>query len=66
MSGDLTESPDDLIITKSTENIIITNKGEERRILWQNALMVDEGGNIEGMISSGIDITKEYLFRRRA
>jgi len=51
MSGSLSQS------TEFMENNIITSKGEERTILWHNALIRDKNEKIYGTISSGIDVT---------
>jgi PAS domain S-box-containing protein len=39
------------------ENRIVNKNGEERLILWYNALLRDEKGNITGSLSSGEDVT---------
>src|SRR3972149_6708052 len=44
------------------ENPILTKDGEERLIAWHSTLLTDEGGNITGTLSSGVDITE----RKRA
>ena len=40
------------------ENPILTKNGEERLIIWYNATLRDEKGNIIGHLSSGEDITE--------
>lgn len=42
----------------NTENLVITKLGEERNILWQNTLIKDENGQLQGTLSSGLDITE--------
>ncbi|HUT79714.1 MAG TPA: PAS domain S-box protein [Candidatus Bathyarchaeia archaeon] len=49
-------SPDDYF-----ENYILTKNGEERLILWHNAVLKDAEGNIIEIISSGEDITIPHL-----
>jgi len=45
------------VIPQSFENPIVTKTGEERQIVWQNSVLLDEGKAI-GTISFGIDITE--------
>ena len=40
-------------------NPILTKKGEERIIGWQNNYLRDEEGNISGILCAGMDITEE-------
>lgn len=40
------------------ENAVLTKKNEERIILWNNAVMRDDDGNLISIISSGEDITE--------
>jgi PAS domain S-box-containing protein len=40
------------------ENPVQTKSGEERIIAWHNTVVVDEGGDIVGTLSSGQDITE--------
>jgi PAS domain S-box-containing protein len=40
------------------ENAIVTAKGEERILSWHNSFIRDEDGNINGILSSAIDITE--------
>ena len=40
------------------ENPIISKDGEERLIAWYNTCLVDEEGNVIGILSSGNDITE--------
>ncbi|MBI5460606.1 MAG: EAL domain-containing protein [Gammaproteobacteria bacterium] len=44
------------------ENAILTRGGEERIVAWHNAILRDESGRINGVLSSGEDITE----RKRA
>jgi len=41
------------------ENKILNAKGEERLIVWHNAVLKDDQGKIFSILSSGEDITKE-------
>ncbi len=41
------------------ENPILTRKGEQRLIVWDNTLLRDSGGAIVGAASIGIDITEQ-------
>lgn len=41
------------------QNPIITKAGDERLIEWTNSIILDEKGEIEGIISSGRDITDQ-------
>ena len=40
------------------ENAVLTKKNEERIILWNNAVIRDDDGNLISIISSGEDITE--------
>ena len=40
------------------ENPVLTSGGAERIIAWHNSILPDEKGQIEGMLSSGGDITE--------
>lgn len=40
------------------ENPILTKSGEERQIVWHNAVLKDADGKVTGVISSGEDITE--------
>jgi PAS domain S-box-containing protein len=41
------------------KNPALTKNGNERVIFWHNALLRDDNGNIEGVLSSGEDITEQ-------
>ncbi len=41
------------------ENMIIAANGQERLISWHNTVLMDEMGNVIGMVSSGEDITEQ-------
>lgn len=41
------------------ENSIINKNGEKRLIWWHNRVLFDEGGEVQGTISSGVDITEQ-------
>ena len=45
-------------IAEYFENPVLTKEGEERIILWHNAVLERESGNIVGTLGSGVDITK--------
>lgn len=50
--------------TVNVENAIINSSGEERIILWNNAIIDDrDNKNIYGTISSGMDITDKVRLR---
>lgn len=40
------------------ENPVLTRDNEERIILWHNTVLTDDKGNINGLLSSGEDITE--------
>jgi PAS domain S-box-containing protein len=44
---------------KYNENRVLTKDGRELYIAWHNATMVDEYGNINAILSSGMDITEQ-------
>ncbi|MHA1927345.1 MAG: PAS domain S-box protein [Candidatus Thorarchaeota archaeon] len=46
------------------ENQIITKLGEERHIAWYNTYLTDETGNINGVLTSGEDITERKILDR--
>ncbi|MFX1283974.1 MAG: PAS domain S-box protein [Promethearchaeota archaeon] len=39
------------------ENIVLTKEGEERVISWRNMIIEDDNKRIQGVLSSGMDIT---------
>ncbi|WP_445474136.1 response regulator [Methanococcoides methylutens] len=41
-----------------SENSVVTADGEERLISWHNSILMDERGNVTGVLSSGEDITE--------
>jgi PAS domain S-box-containing protein len=41
------------------ENPILTRKGEQRLLVWDNTFLLDSGGAIVGAASIGIDITEQ-------
>jgi len=49
-------------LKESNENLLLTKKGEERIIDWQNAVIMNDKGDIIEVLASGMDITK----RKRA
>jgi PAS domain S-box-containing protein len=44
---------------ETLENPILTSRGAERMIAWNNSLLTDDAGNIVGTLSSGQDITEQ-------
>jgi len=51
---------------KSTSvNIVLTKRGEERTIGWQNTYLKDKDGNMTGVLSAGMDITEETVIRQQ-
>jgi diguanylate cyclase (GGDEF)-like protein/PAS domain S-box-containing protein len=46
------------------ENPIITSTGEKKIISWRNAILKDDNGNINGVLSSGIDVTQERIIKK--
>ncbi len=50
---------------KHFESPILTKNGQERLILWHNALLRDKQGNIVGTLSSGEDITDERIAKEQ-
>ena len=47
------------------ENVILTAKGEEKLISWNNSLLYDSNNNIIGILSSGVDITEANEFKNK-
>ncbi|MEX0289897.1 MAG: PAS domain-containing protein, partial [Flavobacteriaceae bacterium] len=43
----------------SYENTIVAKGGELKLIRWRNSLLKEDNGLVKGLISSGVDITKE-------
>jgi len=60
----------DQIVDGSLDNVeqfvnpVVTSSGEERQILWHNALLLDDDGAIAGTLSSGHDITDRELAQK--
>ena len=48
----------DVAAEKYVENLVLTKSGEERLILWHNAVVQDEQGKVVNTLSSGTDITE--------
>lgn len=40
------------------ESRVLTTRGEQRRVVWHNAVVRDEGGDVVGTLSSGEDVTE--------
>ncbi|MCP4214261.1 MAG: PAS domain S-box protein [bacterium] len=49
------------ILPEIHENSVLTKKGEERIVQWNNTLLVDAAGRNYGTLSSGIDVTERKL-----
>ena len=49
---------------KYVENPILTKNGEERIIAWRNTVISDETGRIQGLLSSGEDVTEWNAAKR--
>lgn len=47
------------------ENEILTKDGNERRLFWHNAKLLDDEGNITGVLCSGEDITERRELERK-
>lgn len=48
----------DLAVHGTHENDVVTAPGERRTLLWRNAVIRDEGGNVTAGISTGVDVTE--------
>ena len=46
-------------------NYLITSKKEKRLISWTNDLLYDFNNNIIGVLSSGKDLTKEEIYKKK-
>lgn len=46
--------------TNKNENYIVTKNNEKKLILWSNVLLLDDEGNISGILASGEDITEMH------
>jgi diguanylate cyclase (GGDEF)-like protein/PAS domain S-box-containing protein len=46
------------------ENPVITSTGEKKIVSWRNAILKDDIGNINGVLSSGIDVTQERIIKK--
>ncbi len=44
-------------IPETDENVIVTKGGDERTLIWKEAVLRDTGGRITGVLGSGKDIT---------
>ncbi|MFO7883129.1 MAG: PAS domain S-box protein [Kosmotogaceae bacterium] len=49
---------------KNFENPIINAAGERKIVSWRNTVLRDDGGNINGVLSAGIDITQEKIIKK--
>lgn len=47
-----------LELTEYYENSVLTKNGEEKIIAWHNVAVLNENGDVNGILSSGEDITK--------
>ncbi|KAA0258237.1 PAS domain S-box protein [Deferribacter autotrophicus] len=52
----------ELVLMEYYENYIIDRYGEKKLILWHNSLIKNHKGEIEAILSSGLDITNERKF----
>jgi PAS domain S-box-containing protein len=48
-------------VAEHYENPVLTRDGEERIIDWHNTMLYNRGGEIEGTLSSGEDVTERKL-----
>jgi len=48
-------------LAEYSEGAIVTRSGENRLIVWHNALLRDSNGRITGLLGSGLDITDRQL-----
>lgn len=46
------------------ENSIITSTGERKIVSWRNTVLRDSKGDINGVLSSGIDVTQERIIKK--
>ena len=47
------------------ENPVLTKEGEERTIVWHNAVLRNEDGTIAGILCSGEDITERKILEQK-
>ena len=47
------------------ENHILTKSGQERLILWKNSKLLDDKGNVIGILTSGEDITDKRMNEKK-
>ncbi|OCL27061.1 hypothetical protein U472_06140 [Orenia metallireducens] len=60
-----TSKEEDIVITKTTENFLVSKNGKTRILIWHNSILRDKDGKITGTVSSGVDVTKERLLEER-
>lgn len=48
-----------------SDEIVVTKTGEERMLSWHNVGLIDKEGNIEGILSCGIDVTEHKHLREQ-
>ncbi|SJZ90781.1 PAS domain S-box-containing protein [Selenihalanaerobacter shriftii] len=61
-----TDTDDESIkFVKHHENNILTKSGETKMVAWHNAIIKDEEGNIQEILSSGLDITERKLLKEK-
>ena len=54
---------EDRDVIEHNESKIETKSGEERIIIWTNTTMRDDDGQVKGVLSSGLDITRRKLLQ---
>jgi PAS domain S-box-containing protein len=47
------------------ENVVLTKDGEELTFVWHNTILKDESGEIEEILSSGMDVTERRLLKEK-
>ncbi|MFZ5585948.1 MAG: PAS domain-containing hybrid sensor histidine kinase/response regulator [Thermodesulfobacteriota bacterium] len=55
----------ELELVEQHENPVVTKDGRERLIAWRNAYFMDDNGRLQGVISSGEDITDQRITQER-
>gem|GEM_PF-2106621 len=48
-------------LSSKVEHPLISRKGESINLLWRNALLIDQGGKVQGTLSSAVDITQKRI-----
>jgi PAS domain S-box-containing protein len=47
------------------ESMVVTSRGDRRQMQWHNSLLKDATGKIDGLLSSGTDVTDAHANRQR-